>query len=384
MAHDSTYDFFKKNSLFSSLSEESLRALVAITKEIILKKGDYLMREGDDATEIFFVSEGELAIIKYDPELKMDFLITTLGSGDTLGEQALIDKGKRSASIKAATDAKLYRISFSGLEELHQYHDFDTVFDEISRRMSKKLRETTDVAAIALKKELQEYKNRVSMGSFLVYVISVISLFVYTVGPLKYAITHVKDTTWISVPLILVLTLFAVLVIRALPFPLEVFGFTRQNSKKSTFEGFFFTIPVLIVLVVIKWLGTLFLPAYQGHKVFEPYALMPDATFSYWVINSLVYCLLVPIQEIMARGALQGPLEKFLAGKSRVWTSIIISNLIFSSAHVFLSVQVAFLVFLAGIFFGWLYSRTHNLIGVIIAHCMVGVWGLNVVGPSFS
>ncbi|MBS0628956.1 MAG: cyclic nucleotide-binding domain-containing protein [Verrucomicrobia bacterium] len=384
MKEHSAYNFFKKNSLFSHLSEKSLEALVKVAQEFSMKKEEYLMREGDEAAEIFFVIEGDLAIIKYDAETKTDFLINTLRAGDTLGEQALIDKGKRSASVKAATDARLFRLSFAALENLRaENRDFDQVYGEISRRMSKKLRETTDVAALALKNELQEYKNRVSMGTFLVYVITVISMFVYTVRPLKYALTHVEDTTWISIPLILVLTLFAVLIIRALPFPLSVFGFTMLNWKKSLFEGFFFTIPVLLFFAFAKWLGILFLPAYEGHKVFEPFALMPGATFGYWLLNSLVYCLFVPIQEIMARGALQGPMEKFLAGKSRVWTSIIISNLIFSSAHVFLSEQIALLVLIAGIFFGWLYSRTPNLIGVIVSHCMVGVWGLNVVGPSF-
>lgn len=262
----------------------------------------------------------------------------------------------------------------------------DIVFDDlnIARRMSKKLRETTDVAAVALKNELIEYKNRVSMGSFLVYVITAISLFVFTVRPLKYALSHVPDTTYISIPLIIGLTLFAVLIIRVCPFPLSVFGFTTRNWKKSLFEGFVFTIPVLALVVLAKWLLILFKPEYKGHAIFEPFALMPNATFNYWVVNSLVYMMFVPIQEIMARGALQGPLEKFLSGKLKVWTSIFISNLIFSAAHVFLSEEIAMLVFISGLYFGWLYSRSYNLVGVIVSHCLVGVWGLNVVGPVLS
>lgn len=379
------YEFLKKNSLFSALSEESIKALASHCKELSIKKDHFLMQEGDDAAEIFFVIEGDLAIIKYDSETKTDFHINTLHSGDTIGEQALIDKGKRSASVKALTDVRFYRISFEELEKLKaEYHDFDTIFAEISRRMSKKLRETTDAAALALKKELQEFKNRVNMGTFLIYVITLITLFVFTVRPLKFALSHVPNTTYISIPLIVFLTFFVVMFMRALPYPLESFGITLNRWKKTLFEGVVFTLPLLAFMVLVKWFLILVYAPYAGHRVFEPFALMPGATFSYWLLNSFVYCLFIPLQEIMARGALQGPLEKFLSGKHKVWVAIIISNLIFSAAHVFISEEVALLVLGAGIFFGWLYSRTYNLIGVIISHCLVGVWGLNVVGPVLS
>lgn len=385
MSEEQKKEFFKKNSLFSNLSEESLKALYSISEEIALKPGDFLMQEGDSADELFLIINGDLEIIKYDDEMKTHFVINALHEGDTIGEMALIDQGKRSASVRAATDSRLFHISFEKLEKLKQQHgDIETIFSEISRRMSQKLRETTDVAAVALKNELIEYKNRVSMGSFLVYVIAAISLFVFTVRPLKYALTRVPDTTYISIPLIIALTIFTMLIIRACPFPLSAFGFTLKNWKKSAFEGFFFTIPVLGLIVLLKWLLILFNPIYKGHAIFEPDAMMKNATFSYWIINSLVYSLFVPIQEIMARGALQGPLEKFLAGKHKVWTSIIISNLIFSSAHVFISEEIAIIVFFSGLFFGWLYSRNYNLIGVNISHILVGVWGLNIVGPVLN
>jgi len=378
-------EFFKQNPLFKGLSDQSLKALVSIAQEFSLKQGEFLMQEGDEASEIFFLIEGDLEIIKYDEEMKTDFLITTLHAGDTLGEQTLIDKGKRSASVKAKTDVKLYQIKFSDLEKLREQHrDFNSVYNEISRRMSTKLRETTDVAAVALKNKLQEYKHRVNMGTFLVYVTTLITIFVFTVRPLKFALTHVPNTTYISIPLIVVLTFFVVMFMRSLPYPLESFGITTKRWKRSTFEGIVYTLPVLLLMVLIKWILILVHPMYAGRPLFDPFALMPGQTFGYWLINSLAYCLFIPLQEIMARGALQGPLEKFLSGKHRVWSAIIISNLIFSSAHVFISEEVAILVFIAGIFFGWLYARIPNLIAPIISHCLVGVWGLNVLGPVLT
>ena len=371
----------KSNSLFNELNDKSLNALVVISEEETLKKGSYLMREGDEAHELYFILSGNLEIVKTEAETKTDFVVNTLHAGSTVGEMALMDKGRRSASIRAADECRLLKIPFAGIEKLAtQFSDINTIFQEISRRLSQTLRETTDIAVVALKNELQEYKSRVSMGSFLVYVITAISIFIFTVRPLKYALAHVKDTSLISIPMIVGLTLFAYLIIKACPFPMSTFGFTLKNTKKAVVESIVFTLPIMGLIVVGKWLLIHHVPTFQGDALFDPFALRPTVTAFYWFMNAIVYCLFVPIQEIMARGALQGPLEKFLAGKNKVWTSIIISNLIFSAAHVFLSEEIALAVFIMGVYFGWLYSRTYNLIGVIIAHCLIGIWGLSVVG----
>jgi len=374
-------DLLQQNLLFSGLKEESLHALIAVSNKEPLKEGQYLMREGDEAHELYFIIAGDLDIIKYDKETKTDFVVGKLHAGDTVGELAFIDKGQRSASVRASIDCQLLNIPFSALEELSaRYSDINMIFQDISKRISKYLRQTTNVALIALKNELQEYKNRVSMGSFLIYVITAISLLVYTQMPLKYALAHVKDTSMISIPMIIALTLFAYLIIRACPFPMSTFGFTLKNTKKAVVESLYFTLPIMIFIVFAKWLIIHYVPKFKGDALFDPFALRPTVTVYYWIVNAFVYCLFVPIQEIMARGVLQGPLELFLVGKHKVWTAIIISNLIFSAAHVFLSEEIALAVFVMGIYFGWLYSRTYNLIGVIIAHCLIGIWGLSVVG----
>jgi membrane protease YdiL (CAAX protease family) len=77
-------------------------------------------------------------------------------------------------------------------------------------------------------------------------------------------------------------------------------------------------------------------------------------------------------------------LERLLTGKRRVISAIFTANLIFSAAHIFLAEAVAITVFIVGLYLGWLYSRTHNLLGVILAHCLVGVWGLSIVGLHIS
>jgi hypothetical protein len=93
-----------------------------------------------------------------------------------------------------------------------------------------------------------------------------------------------------------------------------------------------------------------------------------------------IYVLLSPVQEFVARGVLQGSLQEFLTGRNGVLKAILISNLIFSTFHLFVSPYFAVAAFLSGIFWGWLYSRHRTLIGVSVSHILVGAWTLYFLG----
>ena len=145
------------------------------------------------------------------------------------------------------------------------------------------------------------------------------------------------------------------------------------------------SIPIgLIIFALIKWMLILFVPHFYGQSLFDPFALIQDPAdrnWTYWLELNLVYVVfMIPLQELLARGGLQGLLERFLAGKHRVALSIFTSNLIFSSVHVFLSPYAAIGVFFVGCYVGILYARTHNLIGCCFAHAIAGVLALSVFG----
>src|SRR5512137_2502522 len=91
-----SYELFAKNHLINGLNEEQIRALFSISEEITLAKGEYLIREGDPANEMFIIMEGSLEVSKYDMKYKQDYVINTLHAGDSVGELALLDSGPRS------------------------------------------------------------------------------------------------------------------------------------------------------------------------------------------------------------------------------------------------------------------------------------------------
>ena len=56
------------------------------------------------------------------------------------------------------------------------------------------------------------------------------------------------------------------------------------------------------------------------------------------------------------------------------------SNIIFSSGHLYISVGLSVTAFLAGLFWGWLYSRQRRLAGVAVSHMLLGFFAFEVVG----
>jgi CRP/FNR family cyclic AMP-dependent transcriptional regulator len=75
-------------------------------KETIkLNAGDFLLHEGDDSTEMYYVQSGNLSVLKK----KGDGIhqIGTIMAGELVGEMSFLDKEPRSASVKALTECVL-------------------------------------------------------------------------------------------------------------------------------------------------------------------------------------------------------------------------------------------------------------------------------------
>jgi membrane protease YdiL (CAAX protease family) len=112
------------------------------------------------------------------------------------------------------------------------------------------------------------------------------------------------------------------------------------------------------------------LSLFEGERV--------DITF---YLYGLAYALFCPVQEFISRSGIQSALQNFLPdSKSRVWIAIILSNLMFSTAHSHVNLTFALLTFFPGLYWGWMYARQRSLLGVSLSHVMVGVWIFFIVG----
>jgi membrane protease YdiL (CAAX protease family) len=378
---DNASERSRKNSIFEGLNEAQIRTLFSISKEVTLEKDCYLMREGDPAEEIFLIIDGQLEISRFNAKHKQDQIIATLKVGDTVGEVSLLDSGLRSASVCAKSFCRLRSISFDDLQMIaNKDKAIYSIFYHLTKNIGRRLRHSNDVALQAMEKQLDEFKTRVTLGNFFVYIVIMLSLFTFSLDGLKYVMNVGKNSSYITLPLTLAFFVFFIIFMKTSSFPLSTFGLTLKNWKKALFEGITFTIPFAVIIVALKWLLISHVPGYLGRPLIEGFTAM-NADPKMWWAFLLVYILIVaPLQEFLSRGGLQGPLEAFLSSRYKVPLAILVSNLLFSTMHLFMSLEIALLVFIPGVYFGWLYSRTHNLLGVWIAHALVGTIGLSIVG----
>jgi CRP-like cAMP-binding protein len=378
---DNVFEYSRGNSLFDGLNEDQIKTLFSISREITLGKGCYLMHEGDPAREIFLIIEGELEISRYNAKHNQNHVIATLKAGDTVGEVALLDRGSRSASACAVSFCRLRSVSFDDLQDIaDKDKSIYSIFYHMSRNIGERLRHSNDVALQAMEKQLDEFKTRVTLGNFFVYIVIMLSLFTFSLDGLKYIMTAGKNSSYITLPLTLAFFVFFIFFIKTSNFPLSTFGLTLANWKKAVREGIVFTIPFAAVIVAVKWVLISSVPHYMGRPLIEGLTAMNADPKTWWMFLVIYILVIAPLQELLSRGGLQGPLEEFLSSKYKVPLAILVSNLLFSTLHLFMSLEIGLLVFIPGVYFGWLYSRTHNLLGVWIAHALVGTVGLSIVG----
>jgi membrane protease YdiL (CAAX protease family) len=239
-----------------------------------------------------------------------------------------------------------------------------------------------------LKKEVKETKTRVHMGIFLINIVTAICLFTYGIDGLRYLVKTVPNTSYLALPLTLFVAIFLLLMMKFSNLTWKEFGLTVVNWKQAVFEGIVFPIPVMAIGVCLKWALIEWNSSYFGREIFEPFAAIQDPSqknWPYWIgLNLLYWLIIVPIQELVARGGIQGLLEKFLTGKYHILLSILMSNLIFGTVHVFFALNVGLITFFGGLFIGWIYSRTHNLISSCIAHILLGTWAISILGVAFD
>jgi CRP/FNR family cyclic AMP-dependent transcriptional regulator len=82
---------------------------------IKLNPGDYLLHEGAESREMYYLQAGTLAVFKRKGD--KEHQIGTIISGELVGEMSFLDKQPRSASVKAMTESTLVIVPHEKLEK---------------------------------------------------------------------------------------------------------------------------------------------------------------------------------------------------------------------------------------------------------------------------
>jgi len=101
-----------ENDFLKNLSSGQVRELVDSMSEKTVPKGCYVIREGENGSHLYVSGEGEYDVIKDGK------VLGRLGVGKAFGELAILYNCKRTASIKAVTDGKLWALDRSVFQKI--------------------------------------------------------------------------------------------------------------------------------------------------------------------------------------------------------------------------------------------------------------------------
>jgi CRP/FNR family transcriptional regulator, cyclic AMP receptor protein len=112
-----TIEKLKEVSFFSMFEddEDTICKIAEMCTRKFYRKGKYIIREGEDGDELYVVLSGNIEIQKHTLQ-KEQYTVATLNAeqgGINVGEIALIDNDRRSASVLAKTDSECLVISRS-------------------------------------------------------------------------------------------------------------------------------------------------------------------------------------------------------------------------------------------------------------------------------
>jgi len=404
--HPELLAFLRKNTLFDGLTGKQLAKVALVSREINFAAGDYLVRKDQVSEEIYILKEGQLGVVKEQGEDHHSHRLATLEPGAVISEMSLISNSPRTTSVRAlqpttvivltANDLRLLsdeKVRYSQLitkltklitklkSQVARQPIYPTLVANLAKNLSKRVQGANEALAGALQAQLDQLKVRTAMGRFIISIVALLSFYVLVEDITSAIKTQLVSSSFISVPLIGIFAVALFVMMKSSGYPLSFYGLTLNNWRQSAWEGIIFTLPLLLVVVIYKWLMIEFDPSFNGRPIFDMHPALLHSIPAWLSISLMIlYLAFAPLQELVVRGALQSSLQEFFLGPYRTLWAILISNLLFSITHVHVSLGIGVIVYLPGLFWGWLYARHRNLVGVSISHQLVGAWALFVVG----
>ncbi|MFN8375770.1 MAG: cyclic nucleotide-binding domain-containing protein [Anaerolineae bacterium] len=93
----------RRVELFRGLSQEQLKRIAGISQREVYQRGQTICVQGSPGDKIYIISHGQVEVVVQDSS-GAAVPVVYLGTGQVVGEMALIDEGKRSASVLGADD----------------------------------------------------------------------------------------------------------------------------------------------------------------------------------------------------------------------------------------------------------------------------------------
>jgi CRP-like cAMP-binding protein/membrane protease YdiL (CAAX protease family) len=376
----------EQSRLFEDVTAAQMVELRSVSRERRFAPGEIILREGSEDRFVYVLIEGTAAVTKTTSIGDEQMRVAELGRGDVLGELKIVDPQPSSATVVAVTEVTAFAMDLDIFAESPALTAVRaTLLRNVGRILAEKLRTTTGGSADAMQRELEETRARVHAGRFIVLIFTMLATYQLAISALVLVPEAVRPLTSV-LSFIFVIWAFipVVLSLQRSPFPLQSYGLTTKRAGPIAVQALIWTIPLLLLVVVLKQAWLHWTPSLANNPLFEPASVFAGHPFdlAIYAFAICLYLIHAPLQEMVARAGLQGTLQNFIptqAGRIN-WKAIVISNLLFAASHSFIGFWFCVAAFVPGLFWGWMFARQRSLVGVIVSHIAVGVWAIFVVG----
>ena len=105
--------------LFAGLDDDALAKVVEAGRDLEMRRGDVLFREGDDPDELFVVVSGRIAIANKSIDGR-ESMVALMEEGDLFGEMGLFDGRGRSAEARALETSVVTAVPYGPVRNLYE------------------------------------------------------------------------------------------------------------------------------------------------------------------------------------------------------------------------------------------------------------------------
>lgn len=366
--------FLKSCEIFTNLSHDELVLMLPFIRVMTFEKGEWVLKEGEVGQNLYLVKRGQVEVVKSEKEHGHIEQLDILGPGEWVGEMAYFEEGKRSASVRALDKVEILVLLVEDLRSSSAGEIFyPKIVKHLTKRISQRLRKTGDnlLASVTEKLRLVKASNQISSA-----IIHLMMLFALFINISKVVVSNAEEFPTLNVmfPSISILAFgaSAVWLIKTSDYPLSFYGLTLEKWHKYALEGFLWSIPFLVFITLLKWGLIYFVNEFEDLKVFDsPFKHVSTGDILFYVG---MYVILVPLQELVARGFLQSCFRNFFQGPYRAFYAILTANLFFEMPHTIHNLSFAIATFCFGFFWGYMFERQKSLVGVCVSHALVGAW----------
>jgi CRP-like cAMP-binding protein len=349
----------QKNSLFYGLNIDELNQLKPFLQKAFVPPNTVILEEGEYTTDIYLIQQGEVNVLKWDKDQEHKIPILRIGPGEMFGEMSFVDSSPRGSSIESIKSTVIYKLSRQDLEINRQTLGdiYNKLLTNIARISIERLRITNKRISHSFSCSLGDLQKQLDAALAVLYFVTAMAfgkLLTFMNLPFFLGSQHMINWGfWVF--------LLAPAILLSIYFDLsrDQLGLSFKNLGKSLVDSL-----VLIVLGI----GILYII-----RKYLPINPVPGFSLNLNTLSQYgIFCILY---EFLARGFVQSNLERVF--KNSYWLPSCVTAVAFTLAMLTmtqLTWPVITVMIVGNILLGLLFQRNHELVGVTVAHFIIGLW----------